>query len=571
MFGINLKIIQDFFALLKADRKEIYQIYFFAVFSGFINLSLPLGIQAIINFLQFGQISVSWIVLLVFVLAGIAFSGVLLIFQISLIENIQRKIFARASFDFTYRITRLKQDKLNDIYAPELMNRFFDVLNLQKGLPKILLDLTASVLQIAFGLLLLAFYHPFFIFFAVLQVIILVGLIAFTFNPGLNSSIQESKYKYKVAYWLEELARSVKTFKLAGITSLPEEKTDILVSKYLDYRAKHFSVLKIIYYSLIGFKLVVALGLLLLGGLLVIQQQMNIGQFVAAEIIILLIIGSVEKLLSSSEVIFQVLTSTDKITHITDLPLESNAGHNFEDICSGKGMEVELNNLGFQNKEGENLLKNISLKIPSGSRICVCGYEGSGKSLLIKLLAGLFDSYEGSITYNHVPLSNIDKQSLRAKIGDVLPQEDIFEGTIYENITLGRPGLTITEVRWATEKAGVSHIIEHFHKGYDTHMEAGGGTLAESTKRKILLARSIVDKPKLLLLEVQHLNYNEKQIITDLILDKSFECTMVIVSNARKIARECDKVIILKEGELVHKGTFVDILDDKTYFDVFDK
>jgi len=139
---------QRFVGLLKLDKKDIRQIIFYAIFAGLVSLSLPLGIQAIINLLQSAQISTSWMVLVGLVTLGVIFVGVLQLMQIRIIENVQQKIFTRSSFEFAYRFPKMKMDGLRGYYPPELVNRFFDTLTVQKGLSKLLIDFPAALLQI---------------------------------------------------------------------------------------------------------------------------------------------------------------------------------------------------------------------------------------------------------------------------------------------------------------------------------------------------------------------------------------------------------------------------------------
>ena len=213
--------IQRFWRLLKPEGTEIKNVYTYAVFNGLVNLSLPLGIQAIINLIQGGRISTSWVVLVILVTVGVAITGILQIYQLRIVENLQQKIFARAAFEFAYRVPRIKMEELFKLYAPELMNRFFDIINIQKGLSKILIDFSAAGLQIIFGLTLLSFYHPFFILFSLLLVILLYAIFKLTAQRGLDTSLTESKNKYQTVHWLEELARTNITFKLSGNTDLP--------------------------------------------------------------------------------------------------------------------------------------------------------------------------------------------------------------------------------------------------------------------------------------------------------------------------------------------------------------
>ena len=291
--------IQRFFRLLKPDGPEVRNIYIYAIFNGLINLSLPLGIQSIINLIQGGEVSTSWLVLVLIVSLGIALSGIVQINQLRITENLQQKIFTRSAFEFAFRIPRIKLKEFYNAYAPELMNRFFDVVSVQKNLSKILLDFSTATIQVTFGLILLSLYHPFFIVLSLFLVSMLYVIIRMTAKKGLQTSLEESKNKYKIAHWLEELARTNYAFKLAGETDLPLKRVDKLSDKYVNSREAHFSVLIKQYSLMVAFKVMVALGLLLIGGILVIEQKMNIGQFVAAEIIILLIINSVEKLVES--------------------------------------------------------------------------------------------------------------------------------------------------------------------------------------------------------------------------------------------------------------------------------
>ncbi|MEO0902245.1 MAG: ABC transporter ATP-binding protein, partial [Bacteroidota bacterium] len=260
---------QRLMGLLTLDKKDVLQIFYYAIFAGLLNLSLPLGIQAIINLIQGAQVSTSWIVLVVLVTLGVAFVGILQLMQIRIIENVQQKIFTRSSFEFSYRFPKIKMSQLRNYYPPELANRFFDTLTVQKSLSKILIDFPAALLQIIFGLLLLSFYHPFFIIYGILLILLIYVVFKFTAQRGLETSLDESKNKYMVAHWIQEVARSLVSFKLSGKTSHAIDKNDTLVAGYLDARERHFKILILQFVQMIGFKVLVTAGLLLIGGLLV--------------------------------------------------------------------------------------------------------------------------------------------------------------------------------------------------------------------------------------------------------------------------------------------------------------
>ncbi|UTW62947.1 ATP-binding cassette domain-containing protein [bacterium SCSIO 12741] len=549
----TLSPTQRLWRLLNPDRREITNIYVYSIFNGLVNLSLPLGIQAIINLIQGGRVSTSWVVLVVMVVLGVAVTGILQIFQLRITENLQQKIFTRSAFEFAYRIPRIRMEALYRHYAPELMNRFFDTISVQKGLSKILIDFSAAALQVIFGLVLLSLYHPFFIIFSFILVVMVYAIFRLTGARGLRTSLAESKHKYEVAHWLEELARTNTTFKLAGKTNLPLARTDKQVDHYLTARDGHFRVLVQQYSLMVIFKVLVATGLLAIGGILVMQQQMNIGQFVAAEIIILLVMTSVEKFVLSLETIYDVLTSLEKIGQVTDLELESDEGLDLNEQCREPGVAVELDRVGFTYPGNRQpTLNDLSLKIAPGEKVLVTGENGSGKSTLLQIIAGLYQVQEGVLTFNGFPKGNLHPTSLRAVIGDSLSQEQLFEGTVLENITMGREAATFENVKWAVEHLGLSHFINRMPMGYNTVLDPEGKRLPKSVVQKMLLARSIADRPKLLLLEdtFELVEVSERRRIIDFLTNPENGWTLVAVSTDPYLARRFDTAVLLEKGRV---------------------
>lgn len=564
--------VKRFFQMLKLDRKDISYIYIYAIFSGIITLSLPLGIQAIIGLIAGGSMSISLIILILIVTLGTALTGILKVMQLTVTETLQRRFFTRSAFEFAYRIPRLKLERMQQEYPPELVNRFFDTLTLQKGVPKLLMDFSSAILQITFGLILISFYHPFFVFFGVILLLLLLAIFRITGPGGLKTSLKESKYKYEVAHWLEELARSMTTFKLAGGSDLPIEKTDELVSKYLDNRKKHFRILLVQYGNIVGFKTIITGALLLLGSILVIDNRINIGQFVAAEIVVILIMASVEKLILSMETIYDVLTAAEKIGNIADLPLDGESGLSFKEIDTGQGLEVELNEVSFKFEDAEQpTLDNLSLKLQAGEKLCIAGYNSSGKATLIQIITGLHTDFQGALSYNGFPLKSLNLASLRNHIGDHSTKEDIFKGSILENICLGHEDIKLQDVIWAAENVGLKAFIQQSPKGYETILLSGGRNIPRSIQRKIILARSIVAKPKLLTIEgfSNYIQKEDQEKILDFITSKNAPWTLAIVTNNPNYAARCDRIIIMDKGSIIASGTPDEMAQNPHFLKVF--
>ncbi len=545
--------MERFWSLLKPDKTEIRNVYVYAIFNGLVNLSLPLGIQAIINLIQGGQMNMSWFILVLFVIGGIAFSGYLQISQLRITENLQQKIFSRAAFEFAYRIPRIKLEALYKHYAPELMNRFFDVVSVQKGLSKIIIDFSTASIQVVFGLILLSLYHPFFIFFSVILILLLFVIFRYTAKRGLITSLKESKHKYHVAHWLEEIARTHVSLKLAGNTDLPILKADETTGEYIDARENHFNILVQQYIYMIVFKVIVGAGLLIVGSILVMDQQMNIGQFVASEIIILLIMNSVEKLILSLETIYDVLTSLEKIGQVTDLELESTDGIDLPDDVS-TGFDIEISNLSFSYPHSTNsIFEDLSLHVKSGEKVLIVGKNDSGKSTFLFLLAGLYQFQKGYIAYNGMPMGNLNMQSLRSNIGDCLMEELLFEGTLYENISMGRVGVSLENVKWTFKHLGLEEFLKKLPQGYNTIIDPQGKQFSQGIIDKLLLARSIADKPKVLLIKdtFSSIATEERKKIFDFITQQPW--TLFIASQDTYLTQKTDRIIEIENKKITIK------------------
>lgn len=568
----NIHPIKRFFQLLRLDRKDITYVYLNSIFAGLLGLILPLGVQATIGLISGGDFSASLWVLIGVVTVGTALTGIIKIMQITITETLQRRVFVRSSFDFSYRLPRLKLDNLTRFYPPELVNRFFDTLNLQKGLPKILIDFSEAILNIIFGVILMAFYHSFFAFFGLFLAILMILVYRLTGPRGLSTSLSESKYKYEVVYWLEEMARSLSTFKMAGYTPYPLRRTDGLVSKYLDNRAAHFKVLKFQYAMIIAFKVLTTFALLALGSHLVIINEMTIGQFVAAEIVVILVIGNVEKLILTMEVIYDVLTALDKLGFMTDLPLEESDGLRFEQINRGKAIHLQIENLNFQFEDAERpTLNGISMEVKPGERVCVAGSQSSGKSTLLQLISGIYSDFEGSIAYNGFPLKSLDLCSLRGNIGDYIHDANIFTGTILENITLGNPDTPLEAIVELAEELGIAAYIRSLPNGYNTKLLPEGRNIPHTIRTKLVLLRAVVTKPKLLLAEdfFKSLESKDRDFIANFITRRDAPWTLVCVSSDPVLASQCDRLLLMENGQIIAEGTWNSLQNHPLFIAVF--
>lgn len=563
--GKSLSPARRLVQLLHTERREIKYIFLYAIFAGLISLVLPLGIQSTIELISGGVFFSSVYVLITIIIIGVIVGGGLQIVQISLVEHLQRRIFTKASLEFAFRIPRLKAEAIIGSHAPELVNRFFDIMTIQKGLPKLLIDLSAGVIQILFGLLLLSLYHPFFVFFSVGLLSILFIIFVVTGKRGLQSSIEESKHKYKVAHWLEELARAINSFKLAGNTDLPIKKTDYNVNNYLKYRKIHFGVLISQFTFILLFKAAVTGGLLIVGTYLVVDRQITLGQFVASEVIIILLLNSVEKIIMYMDVIYDLLTAVDKVSQVTDLPLEKVGGLDFTKRPDLQGHSVKVKDLKYKYPDGSDyILKGINLDVKPGEHICISGSGGSGKTTLTNIISGIYSDFEGIVTINNYSIRDLDLVHLRDKIGKNISQDDIFDGTILENITVGKPMESVQDAIDALEAVGLADDVNRLPEGINTPLTSGGKNWSNTNIHKLILARCLAKNPDLIILNdfFNGLKRNAKLDLIQCLVDKKNHWTMIAVSNDPLIMAACNRVIVLNEGVVEAEGRFDNLMKE---------
>jgi ABC-type bacteriocin/lantibiotic exporter with double-glycine peptidase domain len=553
----NVSILKRFFNFLKPDSSEIKNIYMFAILSGILSLGLPLGIQMIINFIQLGQISASWMVLVLLVSLAIGFSGILTIYQLRITENLQQRIFTRSTFEFAARIPQMKLLETIKLNAGDLTNRFFDTVTLQKGLSKLLIDFTAASLQIVFGLVLLSFYHSFFIFLGILLLLMLYMIVRMTFREGYETSLKESSHKYKIASWISNIFNAKISFKMSAQNNYNVDKANGYLHNYLGARDNHFKVLVKQYTFLIIFKITIALALLIVGGLLVINQQLNIGQFVASEIIILLVLSSVEKLIISLDIIYDVFTSTEKIGQATDIPLESYNGAVVEKT-NENGISIVLNELSFQSPLFTNSsLDSVSFSIQQNEHICIVSDTSLSVSSLYYLLTGICNKQSGTIALDNIPLENLNIQELRSQIGTVLSSDQLIDVSIEDNIRFGNQSIELSEISALMEKLGMTNFVDQCIEKYSTQLNNEIHFIPKDSIIKLLYARAVIKKPRLLLLDepTVGMTTSQKQPLLSHI-EQLKNTTVLIASNDQDVHKMANRIVKFEQGKLVFNGNY---------------
>jgi ABC-type bacteriocin/lantibiotic exporter with double-glycine peptidase domain len=531
--------------MLLPEQRDLWAVALYAVAAGILSLATPIAVMAVVNTTAMATLTQQLIILCFILLACLALAAFLRLLQTVVVEYMQQRIFVRVVVDLAHRLPRVDLKAFDRVHGPELVNRFFDVLTVQKASATLLLDGVTVVLQTTIGLVLLAFYHQFLLGF---DVFLVVGLVLILFVLGwgaVPSAIRESRAKYRVAGWLEEIARHPVIFKLYGGPQFVFERADTLTRDYLLARQQHFRIVLRQVGSALALQVVASTALLALGGYLVIAGQLTLGQLVAAEIVVSSVVGSFVKLGKHLESYYDLLAAVDKLGQLLDLPLERDDGALHR--AHSRGAAVTMREVSFRYDDHLPLvLHQFNLELQPGERVALLGPNGAGKSTVIDLLFGLRTPTSGYIAIDGEDLRSLRLDSVRQHIA-VVKGLEIFEGSVLENVRMGREELTLSDVREALAKVELLEDILQLPEGLHTRLGTGGSPLSLGQAERLMLARVIAGQPRLLVLDevLDNMDHEARKTVLPAILGPDAHWTLLVVTHSREVARLCDRQILL--------------------------
>jgi len=534
--------------LLHPERRDIYTVIVFAVAVAILSLATPIAVESLVNTVAFGVLMWPVVIIAGVLMACLGLAAAIRAMQVFVVECLQRRLFVRVVADYAHRLPRLKLEAFDHRYGPELGNRFFDVLNVQKSVAILLLDGVALIVMAVVGMVVLAFYHPFLLGFDILLLLSIAFIIFVLGWGGVRTCLHESHAKYDVAAWLEELLRCLRAFKFAGGRRLALEKADRLASEYVSARQRHFRVVWRQTVFSLALQVIASTALLGLGGFLVINRQLTLGQLVAAELIVALVVASIAKLGKYAETYYDLMAGAEKLGLLTDLPLEREGGENLKN--SGNGVALRVH--GLEHVSHRTLPTNPDWHLAPNERVAVIGPPGSGKTTLFEVLCGLREPGQGVVEVDGIDLRGVSLESLREQVA-LVERSDVFLGTVIENVRVGRDHLSPTDVREALQAVGLLGVVHALPQGLNTLLTPDGGPLTGGQAVRLTIARALVGHPRLLLLDgvLDDLDLREcPGLLPHLFLRSSPWTLLVSAVNPAVIAR-CDRVIGMNPPELL--------------------
>lgn len=543
--------------LLSPERRDVAIVIAFAIGVGILMLATPVAVQALVNTVSFGGLTQPLVVLAILLFGFLSLASTIRALKIYIVEVLQRRLFVRVVTDLGYRLPRVHVSSFDRNHGPELVNRFFDVLTVQKVGATLLLDGVGAVLQTTIGLLILAFYHPFLLAF---DVVLVAGIAFVLFVMGrgaIRTAIVESKAKYAVAASLEEIARNPLSFKQIGGPELARGRADALAVDYVNARRAHYRVVFRQVVTSLGLQVLAATALLTLGGWLVIKGQLTLGQLVASELIVSIVLASFGKLGQKLESFYDLLAAVDKLGQLLDLPLEREAGEQLE--LTDAGASLKIIGVGFAYDGERPALSDFNLFAQPGERIQVVGGHSSGKSTLADLLYGLRLPTKGRIELDGVDLREISLESLRKHVA-VVKEVEIIDGTIEENVSMNRPEVSSADVRAALDAIGMLEEIRTLPDGMDTRLNSTGAPLSSGQARRLMLARAFAGRPRLLVLDdfVDDLDIDARNLAVQALMSPTNGWTLILMTRHDNFFEDAERSIRL--GRTGGRGAAVGLL-----------
>jgi ABC-type bacteriocin/lantibiotic exporter with double-glycine peptidase domain len=536
--------LRRLYQLLLPERSDLWTVFIFAAFSGVLYLATPLAVDAVVNNLAFGAnegVYVQALVILSLALFGfLCLFGLVRAAQHYVVELVQRRLFVRLTADMAYRLPRVRMEAMDRKLGPDLVNRFFDVITVQKAGALLLMDGINLVLGAFIGLIVLGFYHPFLLVFDLLLILHVLAVLFGLGRGAIDTSIDESYAKHDVAGWLEQVAIYPFVFKARGAARLACDRADEMAQHYLEARSTHFKILMRQIVGLLALQAVASATLLGVGGFLVLDAELTLGQLVAAELIVSAIVANLASLGKHAELFYDALASVDKIGYVVDLPIERDGGEK-PTQQDEHGASVRINDLVFGYNPSRPVLDGVTFSVSPGERVALVGRMGYGTSTLMDILVGARDAQSGSVQIDGLDLRNWDLAELRDDVA-LVRGLDIIEADIFENVRMGRPDVTLHDVQNALDNVGLLEDILKLKDGLETELMFGGRPLSSSQRTRLVLARAIVAKPRLLLIDenLENLEAETLEQLTEFLFDPQHPWTLLVATHDASVVERCD-------------------------------
>jgi ABC-type bacteriocin/lantibiotic exporter with double-glycine peptidase domain len=532
--------------LLRLERRLLTLVVSYSLAIGLFSLIVPLTVQELTNTFAFAIQPVTIVTLAGVMIAALLFVGAFRSLQYYAVEVLERRLFARVAIGMAQQIPQLQVLGFRPRYA----NHFMETVFMQRALSVLLVDLINVVVGGAVGMTILVFYHPYFLLY---NALLLAGfnVVFLLSHGGLKATIAMSHAKYDTLHWMQEISYNVLHFKATDSRAILMQRTDELVGKYIERRQTRFGILIRQYLGSVGWQAIAHGGLIATAAWLLSIGQLTLGQLVAAEVVVSGLLASFDEVVKRMGHIFYFMTGLNELDFVFSLPKDQTSSSLSVPLPdpSVHGIRLTCKDLSVQHPGVPAIFQQFNVEVTPGEKIGIYASSTAAKTALARVLAGLEAPTGGVIRYNGVDLRHIDMAAINRCRGFMIDSQlTLFEGTIEDNIVLGRSYVPYSDVRWALRFAELEEDVDALPQGLKTHIRAPGKILAPTHIMRILLARAVLARPQILVFDgiLQNLQPVLRETLLRRLCSKDEPWSVIFVSNDPNLTPHVDRRLILE-------------------------
>jgi ABC-type bacteriocin/lantibiotic exporter with double-glycine peptidase domain len=539
--------LQRLYQLAELEREDITTLIIYGLGIGLMSLATPIAVQSLVNTIAFGALFQPLLVLTLILFVLMTFSNTLAAWQFYVVEMLQRRLFVRLFGTAAHGLQQADFSARDRHYLPELSNRFFDVVTLQKTAAVMLLESLGYILQTLIGMLLLAFYHPILLAFDLFLIAALSAILFVMGKHGVSTAIEQSKAKYTAAAWLENIAGNALLGKATHTQDFFRHRTEQISMDYLYACVQHFRIVARQNIAALALHAIANTLLLGLGGWMVIERQLSLGQLIAAELVVNAMLYGLTRLGKNLDNFYELLTGLDKVGHLLDLPQETNLGTSA--VVNTGAYRVVLDNVSLPQNPQLDTLHHLNLQIDAGE--CLVISSGAQRGSVFDLLYGLRSPASGSVSLDNQDLRDLNLGLLRDTIA-LVREPEIFPGSIAENVHMGRP-LDLHAIQEVLQQVGLLEFITELPTGLNTPLGLQGAPLSREQCLRLSLARALSQKPRLLMLDqvLDHIDQSALPKLLNYLVAKQVPWTLLVCSQQEQVIKACSRHCRIEQGTLV--------------------
>ena len=546
------RVLRDIFThislLLTLERSMLGIIASYAVAIGLFLLCVPIAVQELVSTFSFAMEPRMIFTLTIFVASSLTGVAAFRVLQARAVETLQQRIYTRIAIAFTRLLPRLR----DDTFAPQQAHRFMEADLLTRALVAMVADLFNVAVVGTIGVTMLILFHPYFTLYILILILGFVGLLTLFGRGGFFITLEMSRLHYQIFGWIQNIAHNLPHLRAAGDSPYLLERTDGLTRLYARVRQRRSDTLTGRQYKAAALWQVVGhSGLIITAGLLVVDGQLTVGQFAAAEVLVGNLLLNMDTLARRMVAMFFAFVSCREIAAVFSLPTEEEqAKENVPEMQFGAlGIRLTCRNLSYTAPDGSTIFENVSLEVSPGEKVAILCGSNPAKTALAKVLAGLHPPTTGFVRYNEMNLVEVKRSSISRVRGLILDSHPtLLDGTLEDNITLGRPGIEYADLQWALRFVELDGDIDALPEGLHTAVSGLEVTLSISQILRILVARAIVTRPQVLIFDgtLHNMLPTTRTLLLRRICDKDQPWSVVFLSNDPTFSGEVDRQIVIE-------------------------